>query len=153
MLILLFVACTDQEVYLASGTYSGNPGAGALGLLEGGEESVLQDFQMIIDTEAMTATLFPDSDLPDELSLIEYPTEDWQIGCPTPLISVRNQTFGFSADFQIGSIDIEQAIIFASGCVDQAGKNVTEAWLSTEAYQETVDIAGGLTGMLNLVQE
>ena len=153
MVLLLIVACADQEVYLSSGTYSGNPSAGALGLLDGVEESVLQDFQMTIDTEAMTATLFPDSEFPDELSLVEYPVEDWQIGCPTPLISVRNQTFGFSADFQIGSVDIEQAIIFASGCVDQAGKNVTEAWLSTEAYQESVDIAGGLTGMLNLIQD
>ena len=153
MLILLSFACANQEVYLGSGTYTGNPGAGVVGLLEGAEESVLQDFQVAIDTDAMTATLFPDSSVPNELQLVEYDVESWQIGCPTPLITVRNQTFGFSADFSIGSIDLEGAIIFASGCIDEAGKNVTEAWLSTDSYQETMDIVGGMTGMLNLVQE
>ena len=153
MIFLLAMACSDQEIYLASGTYTGNPSAGAVGLLEGADESVLSEFQVTIDTAMMTATLFPNSSLPDELQLVEYDTADWQIGCPTPLITVRNQTFGFSADFQIGTVDLEGAIIFASGCVDEAGKNVTEAWLSTESYQETMDIAGGMTGMLNLLKE
>jgi len=154
-ILLMMLAClpSDQEVYLSSGTYTGNPSAGALGLLEGADESILSEFQITIDTASLTATLFPNSELPDELDLVEFPVEDWQIGCPTPLITVSNQTFGFSADFQIGSVDLEGAIIFASGCVDEAGKNVSEAWLSTESYQETVDIAGGMTGMLNLLKE
>ncbi len=150
--VLLMLACADQEIYLESGVYTGNPGAGAVGLLEGVEDSALSEFQVSIDTTEMTATLYPNGDLPNELQLVEYAVEDWQIGCPTPMITVRNQTFGFSADFQIGAVDLEGAIIFASGCMDQAGKNVTEAWLSTESYQENLDVAGGMTGMLNLVQ-
>jgi hypothetical protein len=152
MWIIFTLACTNQLVYLESGTYSGNPSVGAVGLLEGADESALQDFQVDIDTSSMTAILYPDS-VATELDLFEFDVEEWQVGCPTPLITVRNQTFGFSADFQVATIDLEGAIIFASGCIDETGKNVTEAWLSTESYQEALDIAGGMTGMLKLDQE
>ena len=152
MFMVLVLACNDQMVYLESGTYIGDPTVGVVGLLEGADDSSLQDFQLEIDTSSQTAILYPDS-VATEIQLVEFDPEEWQIGCPTPLITLRNQTFGFTADFQIASVDLEGAIIFASGCIDERGKNVTEAWLSTETYQETVDVVGGMTGMLKLVQE
>ena len=113
---------------------------------------VIEDFEMTIDVGTLTATPFSNQSTAISLDLIEMDTEDWQVGCPTPLITVYNQTFEFSADFTIGEVDLNGALLLLPGCLNKKGSTVQEAWLSTTSYQETVDVVGGMTGMLKLVR-
>ncbi len=146
------IGCSNREVLLESGLYQADPTAGALGLLSGVSTEILEDFQLELDVGNLTATPFAGQDTALTLDLIELETEQWQIGCPTPLITVYNQTFQFSADFSIGEVDLNGALLFASGCMTKKGSTVEQAWLSTESYQETMDVVGGMTGMLKLVK-
>ena len=146
------IGCSNREVLLESGTYQADSTAGVLGLLSSVSTDVIDDFEMQIDVGAMTATPFSNQSTAVQLDLIELETEDWQVGCPTPLITVYNQTFEFSADFSIGEVDLDGALLFASGCINKKGTEVQEAWLSTASYQETMDVVGGMTGMLKLVR-
>ena len=150
--LLLQIGCSNREVLLESGTYQADRSAGVLGLLSSVSGDVIDDFEMTIDVGALAATPFSNQSTAIPLDLIELETEDWQVGCPTPLITVYNQTFEFSADFTIGEVDLEGALLFASGCFSKNGGEVQEAWLSTTSYQETVDVVGGMTGMLKLVR-
>ena len=150
--IFLQMGCSNREVLLESGTYQADTSAGVLGLLSSVSSDVIEDFEMTIDVGTQTATPFSNQTTAIPLDLIEMDTEDWQVGCPTPLITVYNQTFEFSADFTIGEVDLEGALLFASGCFTKDGDAVQEAWLSTTSYQETVDVVGGMTGMLKLVR-
>jgi hypothetical protein len=150
--LLLQVGCSNREVLLESGLYQADSTAGVLGLLSGVSSDVIDGFQLAIDVGALTATPFADQETSIPLDLVEMDTEEWQVGCPTPMVTVYNQTFQFSADFSIGEVDLEGALLFASGCFTKNGAAVQEAWLSTEAYQETVDVVGGMTGMLKLVK-
>ena len=146
------IGCSNREVLLESGTYKADSTAGVLGLLSSVSSDVIEDFEMMIDVGMLTATPFSNQSTAIPLDLIELDTEEWQVGCPTPLITVYNQTFEFSADFTIGEVDLEGALLFASGCLNKKGAQVQEAWLSTTSYQETVDVVGGMTGMLKLVR-
>ena len=154
MLISLGIelGCSNREVLLESGTYMADSSAGVLGLLSSVSSDVIDDFEMQIDVGTLTATPFSNQSTAIPLDLIELETEEWQVGCPTPLITVYNQTFDFSADFTIGEVDLEGAILFAAGCLNKKGATVQEAWLSTTSYQEAVDVVGGMTGMLKLVR-
>jgi hypothetical protein len=58
----------------------------------------------------------------------------------------------FSNQSTAVSVDLNGALLFASGCLNKKGATVQEAWLSTTSYQETVDVVGGMTGMLKLVR-
>ena len=149
---LMHIGCSNREVLLESGTYQADTSAGVLGLLSNVSSDVIEDFEMTIDVGTLTATPFSNQTSAIPLDLIEMETEAWQVGCPTPLITVYNQTFEFSADFTIGEVDLEGALLFASGCISKNGAAVHEAWLSTTSYQETVDVVGGMTGMLKLVR-
>lgn len=146
------VGCSNREVLLESGTYKADSSAGVLGLLSSVSSDVIEDFEMTIDVGTLTATPFSNQSTAIPLDLIELDIEEWQVGCPTPLITVYNQTFEFSADFTIGEVDLNGALLFASGCLNKKGAEVQEAWLSTTSYQETVDVVGGMTGMLKLVR-
>ena len=148
----LQLGCSNREVLLESGTYKPDSTAGVLGLLSTVSSDVIEDFEMQIDVGTLTATPFSNQSTAIPLDLIELETEDWQVGCPTPLITVYNQTFQFSADFTIGEVDLDGALLFASGCLNKKGATVQEAWLSTTSYQETVDVVGGMTGMLKMVR-
>lgn len=150
--LLLQIGCSNREVLLESGLYQADATAGVLGLLSGVSSDVIDGFQIAVDVGALTATPFADQDTAIPLDLVEMDTEEWQIGCPTPMVTVYNQTFQFSADFTIGEVDLEGALLFASGCLAKNGAAVQDAWLSTEGYQETVDVVGGMTGMLKLVK-
>ncbi len=152
VLLIGTLGCSNREVLLESGLYQADPTAGALGLLSGVSTEILEDFQLELDVANMTATPFAGQETALSLDLIELDTEQWQVGCPTPLITVYNQTFQFSADFSIGEVDLDGALLFASGCMTKKGASVQEAWLSTESYQETMDVVGGMTGMLKLVK-
>lgn len=149
---VLQTGCSNREVLLESGTYQADTTAGVLGLLSSVSTDVIDDFEMQIDVGALTATPFSNQSTAVQLDLIELETENWQVGCPTPLITVYNQTFAFSADFSIGEVDLDGALLFASGCINKKGAAVQEAWLSTAAYQETMDVVGGMTGMLKMVR-
>ena len=150
--LLVQMGCSNREVLLQSGTYQADSSAGVLGLLSGVSSDVIEDFEMTIDVGSLTATPFSNQSTAIPLDLVEMETEDWQVGCPTPVVTVFNQTFEFSADFTIGEVDLEGALLFASGCFNKNGGEVQEAWLSTTSYQETVDVVGGMTGMLKLVR-
>lgn len=151
---LLFtqMGCSNREVLLESGVYEADTSAGALGLLSSVSTEVLDGFQLRVDIETMTATPFANQSDALALELTELDTEEWQIGCPTPLVTVYNQTFSFSTDFSIGEVDLEGALLFAAGCLTKKGSTVEEAWLSTDSYQETMGAVGGMTGMLKLVK-
>ena len=151
-ILLLQIGCSNREVLLESGLYQADSTAGVLGLLSGVSSDVIDDFQMSVDVGMLLATPFADQETSLPLDLVELDIEEWQVGCPTPMVTVYNQTFQFSADFTIGEVDLEGALLFASGCFTKDGAAVQEAWLSTEAYQETVDVVGGMTGMLKLVK-
>jgi hypothetical protein len=150
--MIVFMGCSNREVLLSSGTYKADPTAGTLGLLSSVSTDIIEDFEMDIDIGTMTATPFSNQTETVALDLVELDTEDWQVGCPTPMITVYNQTFEFSADFSIGEVDLNGALLFASGCFEKNGGQVEEAWLSTASYQETMDVVGGMTGMLKLIR-
>ena len=150
--LLLQIGCSNREVLLESGLYQADPTAGVLGLLSGVSSDVIDDFQMSVDVGTLLATPFADQETSLPLDLVELDTEEWQVGCPTPMVTVYNQTFKFSADFTLDEVDLDGALIFASGCLAKNGAAVQEAWLSTESYQETVDVVGGMTGMLKLLK-
>ena len=146
------LGCSNREVLLESGTYKADSSAGVLGLLSSVSSDVIEDFEMTIDVGTLTATPFSNQNSAIPLDLIEMDTEEWQVGCPTPLVTVYNQTFEFSADFTIDDVNLEGALLFASGCLTKDGAEVQEAWLSTTSYQATVEVMGGMTGMLKLVR-
>ena len=150
--IVGLLGCSNREVLLESGTYEADSSAGVLGLLSSVSNDVIDTFEMTIDVGDLTAVPFSNQSTAIPLDLIELETENWQVGCPTPLITVFNQTFEFSADFAIGEVDLDGALLFASGCVSKNGAEVQEAWLSTTSYHETVDVVGGMTEMLKLVR-
>ena len=75
-----------------------------LGLLSSVSSDVIEDFEMTIDVGMLTATPFSNQSTAIPLDLIELDTEEWQVGCPTPLITVYNQTFEFSPQTFLPSV-------------------------------------------------
>ena len=152
MLMTMAMGCSNREVLLASGVYEADTSAGVVGVLSGVSEDVLSGFQIQIDVDSMTAVPFVNADNALPLTLTELETDEWQEGCPMPMIDVYNQTFAFSADFRIDSIDLTGAILYASGCLQRKGVQVEEAWLSTQIYQDSISAIGGMSGMLKLIK-
>ena len=165
MLWLLF-ACQDQQVYLQDGKYVANLDAGVMGIATALDPEMLSAFELDLSLSTNSAVLILDdvaldasSDeedgetvdvpIPELITVEELPVEEWQVGCPMPVIEVRNQTVQFDTGFSLGTTVLESPIMFADGCVGELGKNVTSAWLSTQAFQDTIPNVG--MGMINLV--
>ena len=162
MLWLLF-ACQDQQVYLQDGKYVANLDAGVMGIATALDSEMLEAFELDLSLSTNSAELILDDvsldasseddtfevPIPELVTVEELPTEEWQVGCPMPVVEVRNQTIRFDTGFSLGTTVLETPIMFADGCIGELGKNVSSAWLSTQAFQDTIPNVG--MGMINLI--